>query len=220
MLLCAVNSPLFVLESSSLTPHRNALESCLFSFKFLNLVHSDVEAQCAMCVCAHGVLRCALSVRLCLWPCGNSTAHWACAHFKSVPKFTSFKVEHTGGLKKLYTSSLRKTSQHQCRLLMQGLTDSYWTKPCSLWPAGLFFSSCSIQSMLDLLCLLWYFNVCAWLQNQDSWKTCTSWILSTFRDKPWAQICCSAFLDSHAFIFHQSIYLTSNLPLSTIQRVY
>lgn len=40
------NSPLFVPPSSGLTPHRNALESCLFSFTFLNLVPSDVEAQC------------------------------------------------------------------------------------------------------------------------------------------------------------------------------
>lgn len=162
------------------TPQRSGI---LFVFFQISQPSSlDVEAQCAMCVCAYAVLRCALSVRLCLWPCGNSTAHWACAHFKPVPKFTSFKVEHTGGLKKLYTLSLCKTSQHQCRLLMQGLTDSYWTKPRSLWPAGLFFSSCSIQSMPDLLCLLWYFNVCVWLQNQDSWKTCTSWILSIFRD--------------------------------------
>lgn len=70
--------------------------------------------------------------------------------------------------------------------------------------------------MQDLLCLLWYFNVCV-IEKPGFLKTCTSWIPSTIRDKtkPWAWICWFAFPDSPTFISRQSTYLASNLQLST-----
>ena len=79
-----------------------------------------------VCVCAYRVLRSVLSVHLCLCRCSNSMAHWACAHFKPVPKFTCFKAEHTGELKyyKLWVyHKLCKSSLPQNVSLMWGVTD-------------------------------------------------------------------------------------------------